>query len=245
MVGEYFPWSGTPPSAGCTGSCSCSNTTSTQHNPTAAAHRSHFIYTQANHKSVLGIGAYAKQAGAELHCVTKKQMDAWLALPGCPAPEQTSRRSSCCGCVDAAAGSASEVVVPANTECRAVRISKGQQQLAGTVSLEEPLQPATPALSSSSSSSTDEAAGRQQELLLAARNTLDRHSQDHNTSSSSSTCHLVAYPAKDNYEGRLYPQQWVKQVGRCLHSQTAMHCSALRCCHSLLLVGMMCSVGCL
>jgi hypothetical protein len=26
------------------------------------------------------------------------------------------------------------------------------------------------------------------------------------------THHLVAYPAKDNYEGRIYPLDWIEQV---------------------------------
>jgi hypothetical protein len=26
---------------------------------------------------------------------------------------------------------------------------------------------------------------------------------------------LVAYPAKDNYEGRMYPLDWIQQVGLC------------------------------
>jgi hypothetical protein len=26
------------------------------------------------------------------------------------------------------------------------------------------------------------------------------------------THHLVAYPAKDNYEGRMYPLDWIQQV---------------------------------
>lgn len=47
MVGEFFPWSGVTSAGGC----------------------SSYVYTQANHKSVLGIGAYAKRAGAELHCL--------------------------------------------------------------------------------------------------------------------------------------------------------------------------------
>lgn len=46
-----------------------------------------------------------------------------------------------------------------------------------------------------------------------------------NTSSSSEapTFHLVAYPAKDNYEGQLYPLSWIDQVQQqhcsgCLHA---------------------------
>lgn len=49
MVSEYFPW--TPNST--------------------------FTYTQANHKSVLGMGTYAKRAGAQLQCFTEQQMKDW------------------------------------------------------------------------------------------------------------------------------------------------------------------------
>jgi hypothetical protein len=30
------------------------------------------------------------------------------------------------------------------------------------------------------------------------------------------THHLVAYPAKDNYEGRMYPLDWIQRVGTCM-----------------------------
>jgi hypothetical protein len=46
MVGEFFPW---------TAASSSSSSASS------------FVYTQANHKSVLGIGAYAKRAGGLLY----------------------------------------------------------------------------------------------------------------------------------------------------------------------------------
>jgi hypothetical protein len=47
MVGECFPWS--PASS--------------------SSSASSFVYTQANHKSVLGIGAYAKRAGEQLQLI--------------------------------------------------------------------------------------------------------------------------------------------------------------------------------
>jgi hypothetical protein len=253
MVGEYFPWSSTPAAAAAAAGFCGYNTTLTQLSPaahTSSVNRSHFIYTQANHKSVLGIGAYAKQAGAQLHCITAEQMDAWLADPSCLVPQN----SSSCGSEVPNASAAvlpappnSSVSVasefglarlndsnsavlpqPAQAGCSAVRTNKRQQSFAGTASMEEPQQPATPALggSSSSSASADEAAGQQQELLAAACSKLGREatapqqSLDTRSSSGSSSssggggaaCHLVAWPAKDNYEGRLYPQQWIKQV---------------------------------
>lgn len=49
---------------------------------------------------------------------------------------------------------------------------------------------------------------------------LSSNSVKHATSSSAAatsnnvTYSLVAYPTKDNYEGRLYPWDWVSKVGR-------------------------------
>jgi hypothetical protein len=37
-----------------------------------------------------------------------------------------------------------------------------------------------------------------------------------NSSSSSTTYSLLAFPAKDNYEGVLYPLQWVDKVRLCV-----------------------------
>ncbi|GBF89223.1 molybdenum cofactor sulfurase [Raphidocelis subcapitata] len=43
--------------------------------------RSTFLYLQSNHKSVLGIGAYARAAGAALACVDERGVDEWLESP--------------------------------------------------------------------------------------------------------------------------------------------------------------------
>jgi hypothetical protein len=51
MVGECFPWT-------------AANSSSSSSSSSSSA--SSFVYTQANHKSVLGIGAYAKRAGEGL-----------------------------------------------------------------------------------------------------------------------------------------------------------------------------------
>jgi hypothetical protein len=123
IVSEYFPWSpGKTPH-------SSSSSSSSQ-----------FIYTQANHKSVLGMGAYAQQAGAQLRCLSREQMQQWLN------PSHTATTGS------------SNAIGPRN--------STGDSSVAG-----------------SSSNSTDGV-----------------------------TLHLVAYPVKDNYEGQLYPTDWVQQA---------------------------------
>jgi hypothetical protein len=118
IVSEYFPWS--PGKTHSSGSSSSS---------------SHFIYTQANHKSVLGMGAYAQQAGAELRRLSREQMQDWLDTPN-SCGNTSSNGSSANGC------------------CNGANINS-----AGDVTL-----------------------------------------------------HLVAYPVKDNYEGQLYPADWVQQA---------------------------------
>ncbi|KAI8471068.1 MAG: pyridoxal phosphate-dependent transferase [Monoraphidium minutum] len=90
-VGEFFPWSPEPgwepprrvrpggvsdaaalPAGSCGGGF---------REPAAAAAHSSFVYLRANHKSVLGIGTYAKLHGAPLTCIDEEAMDAWLASP--------------------------------------------------------------------------------------------------------------------------------------------------------------------
>uniref|UniRef100_A0A383VTC1 Aminotransferase class V domain-containing protein n=1 Tax=Tetradesmus obliquus TaxID=3088 RepID=A0A383VTC1_TETOB len=118
MVSEFFPWS--------PGKASSSSSSSS----------SQFIYTQANHKSVLGMGAYAKQAGAELRCLSREQMQQWLDTPN-----TNSSSSSSGGCGDEATNNGNAAAA-----------------------------------------------------------------------AESVTLHLVAYPVKDNYEGQLYPTDWVAQA---------------------------------
>ncbi|KAF8057669.1 hypothetical protein HT031_006018 [Scenedesmus sp. PABB004] len=143
MVGEYFPWSASPdwtcptstPPGGVTDDVvgtvsSCGKPLRIDDDDDAeggGGARSHFVYTRANHKSVLGVGAYAKDRGAALHCVDEPAMAAWLAEP--PPPRGAPARP------------------------------------AGGVGEEAPA----------------------------------RFS-------------LVAYPAKDNYAGVLFPLEWVRQV---------------------------------
>jgi selenocysteine lyase/cysteine desulfurase len=83
------------------------------------------------------MGAYAKQAGAQLRCLSREQMQNWLDTP-------TTTTASC-------------------NDDRAN--SNGNSN------------------ANSNSSSADGV-----------------------------TLHLVAYPVKDNYEGQLYPTDWVQQV---------------------------------
>ncbi|GBF95159.1 molybdenum cofactor sulfurase [Raphidocelis subcapitata] len=92
IVGESFPWSAapdwTPPrrvpaggvnetdppghqTAGCGGF----------EQGAASERRSNFVYLRANHKSVLGVGAFARERGAGLACVDEAGMEAWLHSP--------------------------------------------------------------------------------------------------------------------------------------------------------------------
>jgi hypothetical protein len=101
MVGEYFPWAfhHTPHTSAhlvrtdsTSSSMSIGSDGPLHGDPSTPP--SHFIYTQANHKSVLGIGAYAKQHGAQLHCLTMEQMQQWLQDTSSTVPESHHRTGS-------------------------------------------------------------------------------------------------------------------------------------------------------
>ncbi|KAF8061336.1 malate dehydrogenase [Scenedesmus sp. PABB004] len=138
LVGEAFPWTSpadwTAPRAvrpggvsdapgGTPAACGAARADAARRAPRS----SHFVYLRANHKSVLGIGAYARERGVPLSCVDEDGMAALLAAPG-------------------------------------------GRELGGEVG---------------------EAGG-------------DGDSGDDVTYS------LLAFPLKDNYEGRLYPQAWIE-----------------------------------
>lgn len=103
---------------------------------------------RSNHKSVLGIGAYAKARGAALSCVDEAGMAAWLSGPNSYSPHDATEHP------------------PARAALQSTQLTS----------------PATAA-------------------AAAAHNV-----------TSATTFSLVAYPSKDNYEGRLYPLDWVEQV---------------------------------
>eukprot|EP00879_Flechtneria_rotunda_P010938 GHRR01011430.1.p1 GENE.GHRR01011430.1~~GHRR01011430.1.p1 ORF type:complete len:340 (+),score=95.00 GHRR01011430.1:1773-2792(+) len=96
MVGEFFPWH----SGQHTGGSCCSRPLNNNHkckeSSSSTGTRSSYIYTQANHKSVLGIGAYAKQAGASLYCLNREQMHDWLAAPKEALPQTAAAEAPCC-----------------------------------------------------------------------------------------------------------------------------------------------------
>lgn len=96
------------------------------------AHSS-YVYLRANHKSVLGIGAYARERGAALACVDEAGMEAWLASPRVDEGEEDNGKKGKGG--------------------------KGKGEDGGEL-----------------------------------------------------TYSLAAFPAKDNYEGRLYPLEWISKI---------------------------------
>lgn len=123
MVSENFPWT-----------------------PTST-----FTYLQANHKSVLGMGTYAKRAGAKLKLVTEQDMQQWL-----DESQQSSHPVS-----SVADGFRSSSDSSSNGSHRLNGSSNGRHHLHGN----------------------------------------DNSNGNGPSSGSSVTCHLVAYPLKDNYEG--------------------------------------------
>jgi hypothetical protein len=145
IVGECFPWSSS----------------------------STFTYTLSNHKSVLGIGAYAQQAKAQLHALSKSELEHWLEqpwtandLPGKNAEQANSSSSS----------------------------SSSTQFLHCT-------------------SESGLADGSGQDVTGAIDHHLPaRHSRASDEDDMTVTHHLLAYPAKCNYDGVLYPLDWIQQV---------------------------------
>lgn len=137
LLGEWFPWSATPsyhpakdiPKGGVSDRWVHPVSRCQGVDPEVTAEPwSHFVYTRANHKSVLGVGAYARERGASVVCVDEEGMEQWL--------EQAARKT--------------------------------------------------------------------------------REQSPVNNSSGKAAQHrvysLVAYPSKDNYEGLLFPLEWVDKV---------------------------------
>ncbi|KAI8463606.1 MAG: pyridoxal phosphate-dependent transferase [Monoraphidium minutum] len=90
LVGESYPWSAAPgwhpprrvlpggvneTAPARFGGCGAYNPANED------AGHSTYVYLRANHKSVLGIGALAREHGAQLTCVDEDGMEAWLASP--------------------------------------------------------------------------------------------------------------------------------------------------------------------
>ncbi|WIA41880.1 hypothetical protein OEZ86_009204 [Tetradesmus obliquus] len=173
MVGEFFPWT-------------AANSSS------SSSSASSFVYTQANHKSVLGIGAYAKRAGAELHCVSREHMEQWLASPSksAAALPPISRTSSSRRSLSFSSSSRRPSIISANsgTFAGAAADAAAAADVATSVSGGIGAGAGAGGMSSSNSSSSNL------------------------NSSKAPTFHLVAFPAKDNYEGQLYPLSWIEQV---------------------------------
>lgn len=159
--------------------------------------------TQANHKSVLGIGAYAKQHGATLHCLTLQQMQQWLAQPpGSAVPESHHKAANnglCCGPTNRAAAAAA----PAAGGASAVGGSTGS---GSGVSSRPVLRTMVPGPLAAS------AAVHVLAPAVPARAASAGATNSSHCCGAGVTHHLVAYPAKDNYEGRIYPLDWIEQV---------------------------------
>uniref|UniRef100_A0A383VH74 Aminotransferase class V domain-containing protein n=1 Tax=Tetradesmus obliquus TaxID=3088 RepID=A0A383VH74_TETOB len=177
MVGEFFPWTAA-------GSSSSSSSAS------------NFVYTQANHKSVLGIGAYAKRAGAQLHCVSREHMDQWLASPGksAAALPPMSRSSS----------SSRRSLSFSSSSRRPSIISANSGTFAGAA--------ADAAAAADVVASVPVSIGAGAGVAAGGMSSSNSSSSNLNSSSGAPTFHLVAFPAKDNYEGQLYPLSWIEQV---------------------------------
>ncbi|WIA34679.1 hypothetical protein OEZ86_012993 [Tetradesmus obliquus] len=90
MIGEYFPWTSGPswtcsravPAGGVSdtsvGTASkCGRVAADAES--AAPQSSHFVYLRSNHKSVLGIGGYARERGVTLSCADEEGMVQWLS----------------------------------------------------------------------------------------------------------------------------------------------------------------------
>lgn len=106
----------------------------------SSSRASTFLYLRANHKSVLGVGAYARDRGAALACVDEAGLDRWLATP--PPPSESEAE-----------------------------------------------------LADGAADGKDGGVGKGAGAAAAA-----------------TTFSLAAFPAKDNYEGRLYPLSWVNRI---------------------------------
>jgi len=234
MVGEYFPWafqakpqpSGTSinadsntssitrtiSSASSASSMSTSSNGSSIRGPDTTP-SSHFIYTQANHKSVLGIGAYAKQHGAALHCLTLDQMQHWLESSGAPAPpSRTTYRTSNTPttCTDATCCGATAAPTQDPTNYHSHGSTSDHMEGCGNVGSDGGVCGAQAGGCCPVPPAAAEAAAACAPVPVTAVG--GPGAAGSSCCGAGVTHHLVAYPAKDNYEGRMYPLQWIQQV---------------------------------
>jgi hypothetical protein len=192
MVGEYFPWTDS----------------------------SHFIYTQANHKSVLGIGSYAKASGAQLRCLKREEMEGWLQNQDTTHPvthatattsEEAGTRSTA---ATAAMGCCSSVSGGPCSEACVGGGDQGGHCSSAYASDSPPLsESCSPVTNSSGFSSSIGSEGLWGQVVLECGGSEGGSSRPTSGSEALLVHHLVAYPAKDNYEGQLYPLEWIEQVG--------------------------------
>lgn len=112
---------------------------------------------RANHKSVLGAGAYGQDKGALLSCADANDITAWLDDTG-HTPVTTTSFSAVDGGGGTTGGGKTHDHKQVEVEGLRPGVQAGSKSVAPTYS-------------------------------------------------------LLAYPAKDNYEGVLYPLDWVKKVG--------------------------------
>lgn len=159
IIGESFPWAAAPgwqprrrtPAGGVNETFMAKTKGCGAFDGDEGADHSHFVYLRANHKSVLGIGTFAREHGAAISCVDEQGMEEWLE--------------------SGAAASAKERLVYKKHDSHDSHNSHGKHEQHGKH---------------------------------------DKHKDDDDDDDI--TYSLVAFPAKDNYEGRLYPLEWIEKV---------------------------------
>lgn len=142
-------------------------------------------------------------------------MDQWLSSSGGPMPsEPPISRSNSSRLVRRASIIANNgnLAIGLPDAIQLPPITAGQVSQFDAAGNEIPLVPAAKVDSSSTEGDSSSNRRRQSDLPLGGGN----------CTSQAPTFHLVAFPAKDNYEGQLYPLQWIEQV-RVLLAQ--LHCS--------------------
>jgi len=155
---------------------------------------------RSNHKSVLGIGGYVRARGAVLSCVDEQGMEDWLNS------SSDEHQADTAAAVDTAKARGKQYL-PA-------RLGFTQRQPAAQHSSTTSVTAAVDSQQPEGSSKEGKTLAEQALSRIGSRRGLGKVSAGAAAAGQQRdvTFSLVAYPSKDNYEGRLYPLDWINKV---------------------------------
>lgn len=153
---------------------------------------------RSNHKSVLGIGGYAKARGVVLSCVDEEGMEDWL---NSSSDEHKADREAVLG--TAKARGKHYVSARLGLLHRKTAAKHGATSVTAAADSQQPEGSNAGRTLAQQALSRKDSRGGTGKLSAGAAAAAQQRDV---------TFSLVAYPSKDNYEGRLYPMDWINKV---------------------------------